>query len=127
MSTGVPVVQDKWVLRVQRDENCCIEPRKAGFVAKDLEQPLHANYEVIYDYVWAPTAHYSTLRLLYSLAVHLELDIRHIDVKCAFPNGANMYSAASILSDGNPHNIWFLHACLLWFETSWATLAFALI
>jgi hypothetical protein len=71
---------------------------------------------VRYDAVWAPTAHHSTLRLLFSVAVELDFDICHIDVKCAFLNKdlqEQVYiEQPEVLKDGNPHNVWFLYKAL---------------
>jgi hypothetical protein len=109
---GVPVIKGKRVFKVQRDENGSIERRKAKFVAKGFAQQLHVHY----DAVWAPTAHYSTLRLLFSVAVELDFDIRHIDVKCAFLNGDLQeqihIEQPEVLNDGIPHNVWLLHKAL---------------
>jgi hypothetical protein len=63
----VPGIEGKWVFKVKRDETGSIERRKARFVAKGFAQQLHMHY----DAVWAPTAHYSTLRLLFSVAVEI--------------------------------------------------------
>jgi hypothetical protein len=88
-------------LQINRDEHGCIERRKARFLGKGFAQELHVHC----DATWAPTAHYATLRLLFSLAVLLDLMIRHIDVKCAFLNGAleeEIYTEQpAILNDGN--------------------------
>jgi hypothetical protein len=69
---------------IKQDEYECVDRRKARFVANGYAQqmPMH------YDATWAPSAHYATLSHLISLAVHLDLMIRHIDVKCASLNGA---------------------------------------
>jgi hypothetical protein len=71
---------------------------------------------VHYDAVWAPTAHYSTLRLLVLAAVDLDYGIRHFDVKCAFLNGElqeqGYIEQSEVLNDGNPHNVWLLHTSL---------------
>jgi hypothetical protein len=102
---GVSVIKGKWVFKVKRDEIGDMERRKARFVAKGFSQQLHVHY----DAVWAPTTHYSTLRPLFSVAVELDFDIRHIDVKCAFLNGElqeQIYiEQPEVLNDGNPHNV----------------------
>jgi hypothetical protein len=109
---GVHVIQGKWVFKIKRNEHGCIERRKARFVAKGFAQKLHVHYDV----TWVPTAHYVTLRLLFSLAVKLDLLIRHFDVKCAFLNGALEeeihIEQPAILNDGNTHNVWLLHKAL---------------
>jgi hypothetical protein len=55
---GVPVITEKWIFKVKRNELGEVERHKARFVAKGFAQQLHVHREA----VWAPTAHYSTLR-----------------------------------------------------------------
>jgi hypothetical protein len=109
---GVHLIQGKWVFNVTRDEYGCIERREARFVAKGFAQKLYVHY----DATWAPTAHYATLRFLFSLAVQLDLMIRHIDVERAFLNGAleeEIYiEQPAVLNDGNNDNVWLLHKAL---------------
>jgi hypothetical protein len=81
---GVPVNKGKRVLKVKRNELGEIDRHKARFVDKGCAQQLHVHYEA----VWAPTAHYSTIRLLFALATQFDYDIRHVDIKCAFLNGS---------------------------------------
>jgi hypothetical protein len=81
---GVPVIKGKWVFKVKRNELGEVERHKARFVAKGFAQQLHVHYEA----VWAPTAHYSTLRLSFALATQFDYDIRHVDIKCAFLSGS---------------------------------------
>jgi hypothetical protein len=91
----VSVMKGKWVLKIKRDEifrdviafngtiNGDIERYKARYVAKGFAQRHHVHYED----VWKPTANYSTLQLLFAVAVERSYSIRHLDVKCAFLNG----------------------------------------
>jgi transposase InsO family protein len=109
---GVNVIKGKWVFKVKRNEFGEPERHKARFVAKGFAQQLHVHYED----VWAPTAHYSTLRILFNLALQLDFDIRHVDVKCAFLNGSlneQIYvEQPEIINDGNPQHVWLLHKAL---------------
>ena len=72
---GTPEIKGRWVLHINRDAAGEIERYKARFVAKGFAQRFGVNY----DEVWAPTAHYSTLSLLFALAVRNDSDIRHVD------------------------------------------------
>jgi transposase InsO family protein len=109
---SIPVIKGKWVLKVKRDENGDIERFKARYVAKGFAQRHHVHYED----VWAPTAHYSTLRLLFAVAVERCYSIRHVDVKCAFLNGCieeELYvEQPELINDGNPQHVWRLRKAL---------------
>jgi hypothetical protein len=80
---------------------------RQGFV-----QQLHVHFED----VWAPTAHYATLRLLFALSIERSLTIRHVDVKCAFLKGSLneqlFMEQPEILNDGNPQHVWRLNKAL---------------
>ena len=60
-----------------------IERFKARYVAKGFEQ----DYGVDFFETWAPVGRYATLRALLSIFVVWDLEMKHIDIKCAFLNG----------------------------------------
>lgn len=109
---GASVIKGRWVFKLKRNSDGDPERYKARFVAKGFAQQLHVHYEA----VWAPTAHYSTLRVLFSLAVQFDFTIRHVDIKCAFLNGSldeQIYvEQPEILNDGNSQHVWLLHKAL---------------
>jgi hypothetical protein len=104
----IPVIKGKWVLKIMRDAAGDVERYKARFCAKRFVQQLHVHYED----VWAPTAQYATLRLLFALSIERSLTTRHVDVKCAFLNGSLneqlFVEKPAILNGGNPQHVWRL-------------------
>ncbi|CAG9134816.1 unnamed protein product [Plutella xylostella] len=76
------IVQCKWVFKKKFDNNNKVIYR-ARLVAKGYMQRPGIDY----DQTFAPVLRHSTLRLLFALAVQLNLDICHLDVKTAFLNG----------------------------------------
>jgi len=83
---GVPdsstVVPCKWVFKTKVSDTGEVKYR-ARLVAKGCVQKAGIDY----NEVFAPVVRHSTLRLLVSMAVQLDLNIIHLDVKTAFLNG----------------------------------------
>ena len=77
------VLKGRWVFKIKRNPDHSIDRYKARYVAKGFLQEYGVNY---YD-TWAPTAHFATVRLLFARAAIEDLEVRHIDIKCAFLNG----------------------------------------
>lgn len=76
------IVQCKWVFKKKYDSTGKVRYR-ARLVAKGfLQKP-----DIDYHETFSPVLRYSTLRLLFSIAAKLSLDIRHLDVTTAFLNG----------------------------------------
>lgn len=76
------IVENKWVFKVKCDsDNQC--SYRARLVAKGFTQKEGIDY----GETFAPVVRHSTLRLLVGLAVKLDLEITHLDVKTAFLNG----------------------------------------
>ncbi|GBP29416.1 Retrovirus-related Pol polyprotein from transposon TNT 1-94 [Eumeta japonica] len=76
------VVQCKWVFKKKYDSVGEVRYR-ARLVAKGFAQKAGIDYHETFS----PVLRYTTLRLLFSLSVKLNLDIRHLDVTTAFLNG----------------------------------------
>lgn len=76
------IVKCKWVLKKKLDSEDNIRYR-ARLVAKGFMQKKGLDYEETFS----PVVRYATLRLLFALAVKLNLDITHLDVTTAFLNG----------------------------------------
>ena len=68
---------------VKRNPGHSVDRYKASYEAKGFLQ----EYGVTYYDTWAPTANFATVRLLFARAAIEDLDVRHIDIKCAFLNG----------------------------------------
>jgi hypothetical protein len=77
------VLKGRWVFKIKRNPDHSIDRYKARYVAKGFLQEFGVNY---HD-TWAPTAHLATVRLLFARAAIEDLEIRHLDIKCAFLNG----------------------------------------
>lgn len=79
---GGTVVKCKWVLKKKfdSDNNICY---RARLVAKGYNQKCGIDYSETFS----PVVRHTTLRLLFALAVQLDLDTVHLDVKTAFLNG----------------------------------------
>lgn len=73
----------KWVFKLKHKANGEIDKYKARLVAKGYSQKAGFDYNETY----APVAKLTTLRILLSIAVHFDMEIHQMDVKCAFLNG----------------------------------------
>ena len=74
------VLKGRWVIKIKRNPDHSIDRYKARYVAKGFLQEYGVNY---YD-TWAPTAHFATVRMLFARAAIENLEVRHIDIKCAY-------------------------------------------
>ena len=81
---GKHVVGSRWVLKVKRDEDGCIDRLKARLVAQGYSQVKGVDY----DEVFSPVARYTSVRSLLALANAQDLEIHQMDVKTAFLNGS---------------------------------------
>jgi len=80
--TGVNIVSCKWVFKLKRGVGG-EERYKARLVARGFTQREGFDY----DDTFAPVVRRDTFRLLIALAVKLNLEFDHLDVKTAFLNG----------------------------------------
>jgi hypothetical protein len=78
---GKKVVKSKWIFKKKRDSDGNIKYK--ALVAKGCSQI----YGIDYQETFSPVVRYSTLRMLFSLAVQLDMTIDHMDVVTAFLNG----------------------------------------
>ncbi|KAK9873393.1 hypothetical protein WA026_022456 [Henosepilachna vigintioctopunctata] len=76
------VVECKWVYKLKSGNDNSVVYR-ARLVAKGYTQKENVDYKETF----APVVRHSTLKLLLSLSVKLDLDITHLDVTTAFLNG----------------------------------------
>lgn len=81
--SNVNVVQCKWVFKLKYDSSGNFEKYKARLVARGFTQ----RYGLDYNDTFSPVVRHSSLRILFSLAVELNLEIDHVDVTTAFLNG----------------------------------------
>jgi hypothetical protein len=81
--TNENVVKCKWVYKKKLDTSGKPSKFKARLVARGFSQVEGIDYTDTF----APVVRHSTLRILFSIATELELEIDHIDVTTAFLNG----------------------------------------
>jgi hypothetical protein len=101
------VVKCKWILKIKRKPDGSVDKFKARLVAKGFSQERGVDY---FD-LWSPTGHHATLKCLFVYALQNSLQVRHIDIKCAFLNGdleeVVYMEQPPIFCDGT-ENIWRL-------------------
>lgn len=77
------VVKNKWIFTLKRDSDGNITRYKARLVAKGFTQ----RYGEDFHETFSPVVRHSSIRLLLSMAVNMNLKIDHLDVQTAFLNG----------------------------------------
>lgn len=83
MSKGRSRVSGKWVLKIKRGPTGEIERYKARYVAGRFTQGEGVDcFET-----WAPVESYATQRVVCSIAAEEDLEMKHVDIQCAFLNG----------------------------------------
>jgi hypothetical protein len=80
---GRKAIGCKWVFKLKRDSSGEIVLFKARLVAKGY----HQKYGIDYEETFAPVMHFTSLRILLTIAATKDYEIEHIDVKTAFLNG----------------------------------------
>jgi len=83
LPVGRKLVGSRWVFKVKRNSDGCVERFEARIVAKGYSQVEGINY----DETFAPVTRYDSLRLIIALALHLGLDMSQADIKSTFLNG----------------------------------------
>lgn len=73
----------KWVFKRKEDSVGKVTRFKARLVAQGFSQRPGVDY----DAVFAPVASQNTLRVLFTVAGHKRMNVRHIDVKSAYLHG----------------------------------------
>ncbi|XP_047985264.1 uncharacterized protein LOC125225549 [Leguminivora glycinivorella] len=106
---GKNIVKNRWLFKIKRDANGKIACYRARLVAKGFTQKFGIDYMDTYS----PVVRHSSLRMLLSLAVELDLKIDHLDVKTAFLNGdlsEEIYMAQpeGFVQKGNEHKVYKL-------------------
>lgn len=77
------IVKNKWVFNTKKNGEGEIIQHEARLVAKGFSQQFGVDYEEVYS----PIIRHSTMRVLFALASHQNLNIDHLDVETAFLNG----------------------------------------
>lgn len=74
------VIKCRWVYKVKQDTKGNFDKFKARLVARGFDQKPGVDY----DQTFSPVVRHSTMRILFSLANEMNMDIDHIDVATAF-------------------------------------------
>ena len=73
----------KWIFKKKRGADEKVETYKIYLIVKDYCQ----RYGIDYDEIFSPVAILKFIRIMLAIAVHLDYEIRQMDVKIAFLNG----------------------------------------
>ncbi|XP_019431445.1 PREDICTED: uncharacterized protein LOC109338626 [Lupinus angustifolius] len=77
------IIDSKWIFKNKYKAGGSIERRKARLVAKGFQQTASLDY----DETFSPVIKSSTIRIILSIAVHLNWEVRQLDINNAFLNG----------------------------------------
>ena len=80
---GKSIVTSKWIYKIKHAADDSIEKYKARFVAWGFSQKKGIDYEETF----APTARYTSIKLVLALATVMKWKIHQMDVKTTFLNG----------------------------------------
>ena len=103
------IVKNRWIFKIKRDADGKIATYRARLVAKGFTQ----QYGLDYNETFSPVVRHSSIRMLLSLAVELDLKIDHLDVKTAFLNGdlseeIYMCQPEGFIKKGEEHKVYRL-------------------
>ncbi|KAI3638829.1 hypothetical protein MIR68_003327 [Amoeboaphelidium protococcarum] len=88
----------RWVFKIKIKSDGTIERYKARLVIKGFKQVYGLDF---FD-TFAPTPKNSTVRLVLSVAAHMDMELHHADVSTAFLNGDLEEEIYVIAPDGTP-------------------------
>jgi hypothetical protein len=111
LPAGKKAISGKWVFKIKRGPTGEIERYKARYVARGFTQ---VQGEDFFE-TWSPVGCYATLRVLLAIAAEEDLEIRHVDIQCAFLNGElkeQVYVEQPPLFGDGTARVWLLHKTL---------------
>ena len=83
LPNGAKVIGCKWVFKTKKDPLGNIERYKARFIAKGFTQKEGIDYTETFF----PISKKDSLRVIFALVAHFNLELQQMDVKTAFLNG----------------------------------------
>ncbi|KAH9714566.1 retrovirus-related pol polyprotein from transposon RE2 [Citrus sinensis] len=112
-SAGQKIVGNKWVFRVKQNSDGSLAKYKARLVAKGFQQIEGVNYFETFS----PVVKSATVRVVISLTVMKQWEIRQVDVNNAFLNGelteeVFMDQPAGFVNNQKPYFVCKLHKSL---------------
>ena len=93
---GVKSIGCKWVLKRKKGANEKVETYKVCLVAKGYRQC----YDIDYDEIFFSVAMLKSIRIMLTIAVHLDYEIWQMDVKITFLNGELIEEVYMIQPEG---------------------------
>ena len=107
LPVGAKAISGKWVMKIKRGPTGEIQRYKARYVARGFTQEEGVDFFE----TWAPVGSYATLRVVLSIAAVEDLEMKHVDIQCAFLNGVmneTVYvEQPQVLNDGTSR-VWKL-------------------
>jgi histone deacetylase 1/2 len=100
------IIESKWVFKTKYKADGSIERRKARLVAKGFQQTAGLDY----DETFSPVIKSSTVRIVLTIAVHLNWEVRQLDINNAFLNGnlketVFMHQPEGYIDSAKPYHI----------------------
>ena len=77
------IIDSKWVFKTKYKADGTIERRKARLIAKGFQQTTGLDYEETFS----PVVNASTIQIILSIVVHLNWEVKQLDINNAFLNG----------------------------------------
>jgi hypothetical protein len=100
------IIDSKWIYKTKYKADGTIERRKARLVARGFQQTAGLDY----DETFSPVVKASTVRIILFIVVHLNWEVRQLDINNAFLNGnlketVFMHQPEGYIDKTKPHHI----------------------
>jgi len=100
------IIDSKWIYKTKCKADGTIERRKARLVARGFQQTAGLDY----DKTFSPVVKASTVRIILSIVVHLNWEVRQLDINNVFLNGnlketVFMHQPEGYIDKTKPHHI----------------------